>query len=87
MVKVLNFCDYNLARFGGEVYGCFKDNPEVVVSQPPQCLDRCYECLQSPIVFMGEIVDTTNISLDVWVLLKSKTTKDLVKSINEKLNQ
>jgi len=69
------------------VYNRFLHDPDAVVDNSPRCLDRCYECLHSPIVLVGEIVDTTNVSLDVWVLLKSKTTKDLVKSIEEKLNE
>ncbi len=87
MVKVLNFCDLNIARYGRGGYKHYLNDPRVVVDQPPKCLNRCYECSQSAIALMGEIVDPTNVSLDIWVLLQGKTPTDLIKSIEEKLNE
>ncbi len=87
MVNVLNFCNYNLARFGGKAYKHFLNEQDVVVDQPPQCMTCCYECLQSPIALVGEIVDPTNVSLDIWLLLKGRTPADLIKNIEEKLKE
>ncbi len=85
MIKVLNFCNYNFGRFGSQAYKYYLDDPRVVVDQSPQCMDHCYECLQSPIALVGDIIDPTNVSLDIWLLLQGKTPADLIKNIERGL--
>ncbi len=87
MVKVLNFCNYNLARFGGEAYKQYLNDPRVIVDQPPQCMTYCWECQYSLIAIFGEIRDQEDQSLDVWELLQRKSPEDLVKIIEEKLKE
>ena len=87
MVKVLNFCNYNLARFGDQGYRQYLNDPRVVIDRSPQCMDHCYECLQSPIAQVREIVDSTNVSLEVFVLLTAERAKELVKCIEKHLEE
>ncbi len=87
MVRVLNFCDLNIARYGEKGYEHYLNDHRVVVDQPPKCMNCCYECSQSAIALVGEIIDPTNVSLDIWLLLQGRTPADLIKNIEEKLKR
>ena len=90
---ILNFCNLNLGRFGGDVYCLFKADQRVIVDEPPRCLTYCYECQFSPIACYGTIPDQTDPSKDQWEFLQAGTPEnpgtlaDLIEMIKKKINE
>lgn len=90
---ILNFCNLNLGKFGGEAYRLFRTDPRVIVDEPPHCLTYCYECQFLPIACYGKISDPADLSKDEWEFLqagtlqKPGTTVDLIEMIRRKIEE